>query len=134
MFILDTVIIAVVCVVVFIAILRCIGDLISNGYSSLLSNEGFDINFFIETFGDHVKVIFLTNKYDKVRFVAMDNKRFVIMLEKNQERQMIFSPFYYLDFLDYRNTAYNLIIDDDFCFFRYGDEFVYESKEEVQSV
>ena len=96
------------------------------------SREEIDQSFFLQSMNDNTKKTILTNKYNAVSFMAMDDKRFTIVLEDTENRQtrrIILEPFYYREFFDYRKVSAHIIIADDVILFRYGAYFFYEPGE-----
>lgn len=96
------------------------------------TGEEIDQSFFLQSMNDNTKKTILTNKYNAASFMAMDDKRFTIVLEnteKQQTKRMILEPFYYKEFYDYRKVSSHIIIADDVILFRYGAFFFYEPGE-----
>lgn len=98
-------------------------------------DNSLDKQFFLATFFENCNVVFLTNEYDKVNFVGVDDYRFQITIENSAQPsscKTILKPLYYATFKDlYRTVSYDLIITDKFYMLRFGDLFLTDYTEEL---
>lgn len=100
-----------------------------------VDDENFDRKLFLENFNDICIKNILTDKFDSVNFVAFDDNRFVVVIEKEGQpstKKTIFNPMYYSQYKDtYRHTISRIVATDDFCLFQFGDFFSLDHNEDA---
>lgn len=127
MHILENIIVALATAIVFCDLI----EMIPTEKFLKFKRVNFDTGFFITYMNENTNFLFLNSEFDKASFVPMDDKRFVIMIEKEEHpsyREMIFEPFYYAEFDGFRRYDTHLVVDNDVHIFRFGAELIYETK------